>query len=47
MSYRNINEKNREDWLKKTISALPPGIRILDARAAELRNRDHCVANKK
>lgn len=42
MSFRNINEKNRAEWLKKVISALPSGIRILDAGAGELRNKELC-----
>jgi len=42
MLYRNINEENRQAWLKKTLSALPRGARILDAGAGELRNRPLC-----
>jgi SAM-dependent methyltransferase len=42
MLYRNINEENRQNWLKKTLSALPQGSRILDAGAGELRNRPLC-----
>jgi hypothetical protein len=33
MLYRNINEENREAWLKKAFSAIPEGLRILDAGA--------------
>jgi len=29
--YRNINQENRQVWLKKTLSGLPKGARILDA----------------
>jgi len=42
MLYRNINEENRQDWLKKTLASLPEGLRILDAGAGELRNRPLC-----
>ena len=38
----NINERNRQSWLKTTLAALPAGIRILDAGAGELRNRPLC-----
>lgn len=38
----NINELNRQAWLKKTLASLPKGARILDAGAGELRNRQHC-----
>lgn len=40
--YTNINEENRQAWLKKTLCALPQGSRILDAGAGELRNRPLC-----
>lgn len=43
MFYRNINEENRNVWLKKTLSGLPQGIRILDAGAGELRNKPLCA----
>lgn len=42
MFTQNINEENRQVWLKKTLSALPRGARILDAGAGELRNRPLC-----
>ena len=42
MFYININEENRQAWLKKTLSNLPQGVRILDAGAGELRNRPLC-----
>lgn len=42
MLYKNINEGNRQAWLKKTLTSLPTGIRILDAGAGELRNRPLC-----
>ena len=42
MIYKNINERNRQDWLKRTLATLPLGARILDAGAGELRNRVHC-----
>jgi len=42
MLYRNINEENRQVWLKKTLFALQKGARILDAGGGELRNRPLC-----
>lgn len=42
MFNKNINEINRQAWLKKTLAALPAGLRILDAGAGELKNRQHC-----
>lgn len=39
---KNINEINRQAWLKKTLAALPDSSRILDAGAGELKNRQHC-----
>jgi len=42
MFYKNINEENRQVWLKKTLSSLQEGLRILDAGAGELRNRSLC-----
>lgn len=38
----NINELNRQAWLKKILVALPAGSRILDVGAGELKNRQHC-----
>lgn len=38
----SINESNRDQWLAKTLQAIPPGLRILDAGAGELRNRHLC-----
>lgn len=37
-----INEPNRQTWLKQTLSELPAGLRLLDAGAGELQNRQHC-----
>lgn len=42
MLYKNINEENRQAWLKKTLASLPAGVRILDAGAGESRNRPLC-----
>lgn len=39
----DINEKQRGIWLAKTLSQLPPGLRILDAGAGELRNKTLCA----
>jgi SAM-dependent methyltransferase len=40
---KNINEINRQVWLKQILNALPQGARILDAGAGELKNRKYCV----
>ena len=40
--YKNINEINRQAWLRKTLLQLPEGTRILDAGAGELGNRPLC-----
>lgn len=40
--FKNINEINRQAWLKQILGALPKGSRILDAGAGELQNRKHC-----
>lgn len=42
MFYKDVNERNRQAWLKKTLARLSPGLRILDAGAGELRNRPLC-----
>jgi len=41
--FENINELNRQEWLKKTLASLPAGSRVLDAGAGELQNRLHCA----
>jgi ubiquinone/menaquinone biosynthesis C-methylase UbiE len=38
----NVNEVNRQAWLKQTLITLPEGARILDAGAGELKNRQYC-----
>ena len=43
MFYRNINEDNRRIWLRERLSRLPQGLRILDAGAGELANKDLCA----
>lgn len=42
MLYRYINEENRQKWLKKSLSTLADGERILDAGAGELANKPLC-----
>jgi SAM-dependent methyltransferase len=42
MLTNNINELGRQSWLKRTLAGIPAGIRILDAGAGELKNRQHC-----
>ncbi len=37
----NVDERDR--WLAEALSAIPPGVRILDAGAGELRNKKLCV----
>lgn len=39
---KNINEIDRQIWLKKVLSNLPHGIRLLDAGAGELKNAKYC-----
>lgn len=38
----NLNEQNRQAWLKATLEEIPAGLRILDAGAGELKNRVYC-----
>lgn len=42
MFLKDINEINRQTWLKQILTALPQGVRILDAGAGELKNRQYC-----
>ena len=42
MFIRDINEINRQLWLKQALTTLPRGVRILDAGAGELKNRKYC-----
>lgn len=42
MLIKDVNEASRQDWIRKTILALPSGARLLDAGAGELKNRKHC-----
>jgi SAM-dependent methyltransferase len=42
MLFRNINEENRQAWLRATLGSLPAGLRILDAGAGQLRNKPLC-----
>lgn len=43
MFISDINESNRQAWLKRVLAVLPAGSRILDAGAGELQNRKHCA----
>lgn len=38
----NANEEARDRWLAQTLRAIPPGLRLLDAGAGELRNKPLC-----
>lgn len=40
--FKNFNEANRNTWIKKTLTSLPKGLRILDAGAGELRYKEDC-----
>ena len=42
MYIRDINEINRQLWLKQALTTLPSGARLLDAGAGELKNRQYC-----
>jgi SAM-dependent methyltransferase len=39
----NANEEGRNQWLADTLKAIPAGLRILDAGAGELRNKQLCA----
>ena len=39
----NANEANRDQWLEKILHSIPSGLRILDAGAGELRNKQLCL----
>ncbi len=39
----NLNEDSRQQWLNKTLKEIPPGFRLLDAGAGELRNKPLCA----
>ncbi len=41
--FNNVNEANRQQWLARMLSAVPPGMRLLDAGAGKLKNRVHCA----
>lgn len=41
--FKDINEINRQAWLKQSLNALPSGARLLDAGAGELKNRQYCA----
>lgn len=43
MFINDVNELSRQAWIKKTLSGLPSGFRLLDAGAGELKNRRHCA----
>jgi len=39
---KNINEINRQAWLRQILATLPKGARLLDAGAGEQKNRQYC-----
>jgi SAM-dependent methyltransferase len=41
--FQNINEANRQEQLRRKLAAIPPGSRILDAGAGELKNKQFCA----
>jgi SAM-dependent methyltransferase len=43
--FLNLSENlnRRDEWLKKTLGALPSGLRLLDAGAGEMRNKPFCT----
>ena len=43
MFIKDINPINRQAWLKGVLGGLPAGMRLLDAGAGQLQNRQHCV----
>ena len=42
MFIKDVNEIQRQAWLKQTLAAVPKGARLLDAGAGELKNRKYC-----
>lgn len=42
MLVKNTNEIKRQAWLQQVLSTLPKGVRLLDAGAGELKNRQYC-----
>jgi SAM-dependent methyltransferase len=42
MFISDVNELNRQAWLKDVLAKIPAGARLLDAGAGELKNRRHC-----
>lgn len=36
------NDATRQEWIAKTLSNIPAGLRILDAGAGELKHKKHC-----
>ncbi len=40
--FKDLNERNRNNWLKQTLNDIPKGKRILDAGAGELKNKKYC-----
>ena len=42
MFIKNINEIVRQAWLKRALTALPQGARVLDAGDGELKNCQYC-----
>jgi SAM-dependent methyltransferase len=43
MFSKDINESNRQAWLKETLGAVPANARLLDAGAGQLKNKKHCL----
>jgi len=41
-TFFNPNDTFRNEWLRKVLTSLPVGLRLLDAGAGELKNRKHC-----
>ena len=42
MFIKDVNEIQRQAWLKQTLAFVPKGARLLDAGAGELKNRQYC-----
>lgn len=43
LSFGRNNERSRLAWLERHLNSLPPGTKILDAGAGELRNKKFCA----
>lgn len=43
INFGRSNKKYRSEWLRKILSQLKPGSRLIDVGAGELRNKEYCL----